>query len=285
MPFSFERPAVGRERWVVAGLAVGVLTWVGAEIVIDYRPEKLSIAFMLAALGPLIALHELGHAAMSHSLGWRVYRVVIGSGRPLLRFRWGETLVDVRWLPVGGYVLPGPVELRRPRSENALIYLAGPGAELLLALLLIAVVGQDRVFTPTTSVGLIGVQSVLVVIALHLLFNLLPLPGMDDEAVSDGLGALRSPFLPRWHFVESLALPWLLRARDTKDPAARVELLREGIRQQPDNPFLYLQLGDALKEAGDPYEARYYRLKALECPDLSPDLESELRRRLGLQPD
>ena len=124
MSFSPDRLAVGRERWVVAGFVVALVVLIMVEVAHDFRPAKLSVVFMALVYGPLVALHEAGHAMACRALGWRILRVEIGQGRRLLGFRVGNVPVDVRWLPVGGFVVPAPVRLRRPRLESALIYAA-----------------------------------------------------------------------------------------------------------------------------------------------------------------
>jgi hypothetical protein len=106
MVFGPDRPATGRERWLVALVAFGVITMLVAEIATEYRPGKLSAPFMVLSLGPLVLIHEAGHALASRAAGWKICHIVIGRGRPLLRLRAGAVPVDVHWIPVGGYVLP-----------------------------------------------------------------------------------------------------------------------------------------------------------------------------------
>ena len=61
----------------------------------------LALAFIL---GPLIFVHEMGHFLAAKAVGIQVLRFSIGFGRPLLRWRRGETEYWVAWLPLGGYV-------------------------------------------------------------------------------------------------------------------------------------------------------------------------------------
>lgn len=283
MVFGPDRPARGRERWLVALVTVGVIAMLVAEIVREYRPGKLSVLFMVLSLGPLVALHEAGHALASRMVGWKICHIVIGRGRPMLRIRAGAVPIDVHWIPVGGHVLPAPVRLRHPRAESAFIYAAGPAAELLLALGIVLLAGPAKLLERTASVPMIVAQSVLVLIIIDLVFNLLPLPTIDeqDDALTDGLGLLMSPFLPRWHFVRLLTLPWRMRAESRSSPADRTSDYEEGLRYHPHNPFMQLLLADALEEAGRLYDARCHRLSALQSPDLPRDLAEALRQRVG----
>jgi hypothetical protein len=284
MSFSPDRLAVGRERWVVAGFVVALVVLVLAEVAHDFRPEKLSIVFMALVYGPLVVLHEAGHAVACRALGWRVLRIEIGRGRRIVRFRVGEVPVDIRWLPVGGFVVPAPVRLRRPRLESAVIYAAGPGIELLLALGVGLGVGLERLLSASPSLGVIFAQSMVAVVGLHLFFNLVPLGVSDgpyEDGPTDGLGVLLSPFLKPWDFAEMLARPWRLRIQGEPSAERRAEICREGLRQLPANPHLELLLADALGDLGDVYGAREHRLKALDSGHMPDALAAQLRARVG----
>jgi len=114
----------------------------------------------LAALGPLVFFHELGHYLVARMFGVGAESFSIGFGREIAgwtdkrRTRW-----KVGWLPLGGYVkfvgdmspvsMPGEVEdlapderrisfHHRPVWQRFLIVLAGPVANFLLAILIFA---------------------------------------------------------------------------------------------------------------------------------------------------
>jgi len=117
------------------------------------------IAF-LAALGPLVFIHELGHYWVARLFGVGAESFSIGFGREIAG--WTDTSGTrwkIGWLPLGGYVkfigdadvasTPGAVdqipaaERRRsfhhhPVWQRFLIVLAGPVANFLLAILIFA---------------------------------------------------------------------------------------------------------------------------------------------------
>ena len=117
------------------------------------------IAF-LAALGPLVLIHELGHYWVARLFGVGAESFSIGFGREIAG--WTDkrgTRWKVGWLPLGGYVkfvgdanavsMPGeaedvpPEERRRsfhlrPVWQRFLIVLAGPMANFLLAIVIFA---------------------------------------------------------------------------------------------------------------------------------------------------
>jgi regulator of sigma E protease len=105
----------------------------------------------VVALGILIVVHELGHYVVARWLGVKVLRFSVGFGKPLLMRRFGPDQTE--WVlaafPLGGYVkmldereAPVPAD-ERSRAFNrfsvgrrALIVVAGPVANLLLAILI-----------------------------------------------------------------------------------------------------------------------------------------------------
>jgi regulator of sigma E protease len=117
------------------------------------------IAF-LAALGPLVFIHELGHYLVARLFGVGAESFSIGFGREVAGWTDKQgTRWKVGWLPLGGYVkfvgdmnpvsMPGdsedlaPNERRRsfhlrPIWQRFLIVLAGPLANFLLAILIFA---------------------------------------------------------------------------------------------------------------------------------------------------
>ena len=112
------------------------------------------IAFILA-LGPLIFFHELGHYSAARLFGIGAETFSIGFGRKIAG--WTDkrgTSWQVGWLPLGGYVKlagdmdptsrPDPEDgdpthfQNKPLWQRALVVLAGPLANFLLAILIFA---------------------------------------------------------------------------------------------------------------------------------------------------
>ncbi|MGH8496587.1 MAG: RIP metalloprotease RseP [Gammaproteobacteria bacterium] len=109
----------------------------------------ISILAFVAAIGLLVAVHELGHFAVARALGIKVLRFSIGFGKPIWRFRprAGETEYVVSAVPLGGYVkllderegevsdsdLPRAFN-RQPIPNRIAVLVAGPLANFLFAL-------------------------------------------------------------------------------------------------------------------------------------------------------
>ncbi len=131
----------------------------------------LTIIAFLAVIGPLVFVHELGHYLVGRWFGVKAEAFSIGFGREMFGFtdkrgtRW-----KFGWLPLGGYVrfagdmnpasqpdpdwMALPAEERnqtfqsKPVGQRALIVLAGPVTNFLVAILILAVfamtVGVNR---------------------------------------------------------------------------------------------------------------------------------------------
>ncbi|MFQ5776378.1 MAG: RIP metalloprotease RseP [Terriglobia bacterium] len=104
----------------------------------------------LASLGVMVLVHEWGHFVVARLFGVRVTTFSIGFGPRLVGWKRNGTDYRVSLLPLGGYVrLAGdnPAEehagapdefLSQPRWKRALIYLAGPATNVLMAIVLLA---------------------------------------------------------------------------------------------------------------------------------------------------
>jgi regulator of sigma E protease len=115
----------------------------------------------ILVLGIMVLVHEFGHFIAAKLLGVRVEVFSIGFGKRLLGFRRGDTDYRISVLPLGGYVKmtgvnavemaeerpagevhhddPGDF-LRHPRWQRAIIGVAGPVANVALAVVLLTVV-------------------------------------------------------------------------------------------------------------------------------------------------
>jgi len=64
----------------------------------------LTLAAFIVVIGVLIFIHEAGHFVVAKAVGIQVLRFSLGFGRPVLRWRRGETEYWISWIPFGGYV-------------------------------------------------------------------------------------------------------------------------------------------------------------------------------------
>ena len=142
-----------------------------------------------------VCLHEFGHAVVAYQFGdytvkEKGYLTMnpIHYTHPLLSF-----ILPILFMVMGGIGLPGGAvyiedSLIRFKWQRALVSLAGPAMNLLLALLLCVpfwmglVDAQTKNLLPTALAMLISLQ------ITALLFNLLPVPSLDGfRAISEWL--------------------------------------------------------------------------------------------------
>ena len=192
-PAPYREPE-GNERWMLLGAFVLALVLLVAIVLEDYEPVKLAPVFLLLAWFPLIGLHELGHALVAKALGWDVEEIVIGFGPPALRLALFGIPCTIKMYPLGGYVRPVATRLEGVRVKSALVYLAGPGAELLLVAVLLAIFGVDGLTERTDVVPIIACQAAAVAALLGACINLVPRAITTDrgEGLTDGMGVIAS---------------------------------------------------------------------------------------------
>ncbi|NLO79952.1 MAG: site-2 protease family protein [Xanthomonadaceae bacterium] len=146
-----------------------------------------------------ITLHEVAHGWAAEKLGdrtaRRLGRISLNPVRHIDPV--GTVLVPLLLFFSGGFIFgwakPVPVtweNLRQPKRDMALVAVAGPAANLLMALAwgLLAKLGAEAVASPTIARGLVmmGIAGLQINIVLMVL-NLLPLPPLDGSRIVSSL--------------------------------------------------------------------------------------------------
>jgi regulator of sigma E protease len=120
----------------------------------------VTILSVAVALGVMILVHEWGHFAAAKAFGVRVEIFSIGFGPRIWGRKRGETDYRVSALPLGGYVKmagDNPAEertndpaefLAKPRWQRAIIILAGPVMNVVMAVALMAILLMSGVARP-----------------------------------------------------------------------------------------------------------------------------------------
>ncbi len=264
-------PVSPYERLFVLVLALSFFGLLIADLAQGFSVNKLSVLFVLSFWGPLLVLHELGHALAARSVGWHVTEVVIGFGRELRRFRIGATRVRIRALPVEGYVLLSPNSIAHARRKQAWIYFAGPLTELLL----LAALGFALDWSapsPADSIGRIALESLAVAAAVGAASTLFPYRSGGNP--SDGLGMLLSFVASDESFSQRLCWPFLSEGRRLllrEQTALALEAIQAGLEQHPNEPRL-LGLSAVAHAASGNAELGFSTLEGMGSPDERPSL-------------
>jgi Zn-dependent protease len=170
--------------WAIVGLTVlgGALAyWDGAAV--GWMAYLSVFVFVIAGWVVSLCLHEFGHAFTAWKFGNR--DAAVRGYLDLDPRRYSHPLLSIV-LPIaitviGGIGLPGAAVYVRTSfmtaKQRTLVSLAGPSANLLLAVLLL---GLTRAyFDPTHPVLWAGVAFLGFLQITALLLNLLPIPGLD----------------------------------------------------------------------------------------------------------
>lgn len=125
------------------------------------------IIAMVIMLGALVIFHEAGHFLVGRWCGVAVETFSIGFGGTIFSRRRGQTTYQVSWLPLGGYVkfygstrnedvppdVVGLLYNDAPVWKRALIIIAGPAANFLLAFLIFWIMVMSGIERPPATVG------------------------------------------------------------------------------------------------------------------------------------
>ena len=140
----------------------------------------ITLLSFLLVIGVLVTIHEFGHYLAARRCGVTVLEFSIGFGKPLFSWKLGETIWMVSWIPLGGFVRmldgreEGLSEAERARSfaachpwQKILISIAGPAANLILAVALFFVVMLGEQTRMLPYAGTVAPQSAMAAAGLQ----------------------------------------------------------------------------------------------------------------------
>lgn len=188
----------------------------------DLFNNPIAFIFTLASLVVAITIHEFAHAITADRLGDPTPRL---QGRLTLDPRahldpFGTLLLLIARFGWGKPVQFDPYNLKNPRRDAALISLAGPSANIILAitasiLLRILLVSRFEVLAnPFFSPFFLGItnflQPLIVFNVILAIFNLVPIHPLDGFKIVEGL--LPATQAREWHKLERYGLILLFLA-------------------------------------------------------------------------
>lgn len=156
-----------------------------------------NILALLVVIGVIIFVHEFGHFLAARMFRIRVRVFSIGFGRRIWGFERGGTEYRLAMVPLGGYVAFSGIDsanltgdggdfIARPRWQRMVVLLAGPAANVVLSIVLIAavLVAGTELAGPrdlSTEIGAVAAESAASEAGLQAGDTILRL---DDEDVS-----------------------------------------------------------------------------------------------------
>lgn len=154
--------------------------------------------FVIGCVSLIILLHELGHYLVARALGIAVDVFSVGLGRSLISYKVGATEFRLNWLPLGGYVKL-KTELNNTQSDNylnaswskkTLILLAGPLANLLLAIALLTTSFQMGVTEYQPIIQKVESGSVFAHAGIKSSDVIVSINGLDIETLNNAVSQL-----------------------------------------------------------------------------------------------
>lgn len=209
-----KQPVSTGEKIFTIVISIAFLFMMTMEILSNYEPKKLGALLFVVFWIPLLFIHEFGHAIMAKLLGWRVQRIVIGLGKILFNTRLLDAPMEIRTIPLEGFVQIAPKKLYLARFKHALIYFAGPGIELLIFFMIMFMLGgMEQLFTITNDYTCIAMQSFAFAALAGAVLNLIPLGIItkDGSTPNDGMGIILCLFSTEMDYKL-----WIREAEDEK---------------------------------------------------------------------
>lgn len=193
-----KEPGSKGERIFLIVLFLVFFFMMSMALLSDYEPKKLGAILFLIFWIPLLFIHEFGHALMAKVLGWHVTRIVIGVGKVFTITRLFGAPMEIRMMPLEGFVQIAPNNVKFARFKHALIYFAGPGIELLLFFIIVLYFGGfEHLFSAdnaayNNSYPHIALKSFAFAALAGAVINLIPIGIItkDGSTPNDGMGIL-----------------------------------------------------------------------------------------------
>lgn len=188
-----KEPTSKGEKIFLIVITLAFLFMMTMEVITNYEPKKLGALLFVVFWIPLLFIHEFGHAIVAKVVGWQVNRIVIGFGKVLKTTKLLGAPMEIRSIPLEGFVQIAPKNTDFARFKHALIYFAGPGIELLVFFsIMFFLGGWEQFFTISNDYLRIALQSFAFAALVGAVINLIPIGIItkDGSTPNDGMGIL-----------------------------------------------------------------------------------------------
>lgn len=244
--------------------------------------------------------HELGHAVAAHLVGFRVFRVVTGVGKPFYRRRFLSFSLEFRCLPLGGFTVATPKERGFSKIKWAFYVSAGLAVNLIIGVSAYALipdrpselmVGHFGVENPPGLLvflgrSLIPFQLIFAANILVVLTNIRPRE-IDlgfGKIPNDGLALIRLPSLSPEKVSLLRAAYYIYESMECNEAGAGKKALAwcdAGLSRFPDHDHLLNLKGITCLHLGELREARECFQHVLANPKVEPGLRYMLLNNIA----
>lgn len=229
-----------------------------------------------------IVPHELGHALVGRMLGLRVFKIIIGSGRPWFRTRLCGFDAEFKTLLLGGVAVAAPRSVAGYRWRTFLFIMGGPAVNLALAggALLARPAGEVWGFARLHE-AVVPLQVFFYSNVVVLLANLWPQMIQTDlgKLASDGKQLFRAVFGRADDAASAHAMLFVMEGLDCRahhDFQTARRWFEDGLALYPDNETLRHIHASNVIETGDLAAARALLLPRLARENLPPVARASL---------
>jgi len=228
----------------------------------------LNLFLLEVSLIVSILPHEFSHAFAARWLGFRVFKVYVGYGKPVFTGNLFGFQTEFRAIPLGGYVLATPTDARRSRLKQLVFIFAGPFANLLLCTVPLLVVPLHQLWEfdllgRSVSLGQVFLGANLLILAQNLWPHTFNTP--IGKLASDGKLLWQLLFAKSDMGSNALAARFSLEAmicHEAHQHAKALAWVEQGLASFPDNFLLLNWRGILLMELGH-HEAAQSSFKML----------------------
>jgi hypothetical protein len=250
--------------WLVWAVTGGFWVVVLARGLVSPGFVLARLALGVGVLFALIVTHELGHALVGRLLGYRVFELSFGTGKPRVDVVLGRTQLLFGPLPAGGHTLLAPKGARLVPAREVFVSLAGPAVNLFT---LAWALGTDL---PAELRSVVVFMSAALVVG-----NLLPrrAVGPLGNATSDGLRAAHALDADDDGVSTVLASRYLGESYISHAKGDHAEAMtwdERGLASYPGNAALEGDVATTMVLLGDFRPAREGLIALLERDDLKP---------------
>jgi tetratricopeptide (TPR) repeat protein len=260
-------------------------------IILSRRPDDHTGWFLLNAfffqvfLAISIAPHELAHALVAKCVGWRVFKIYMGSGKAVWKTKLFGIDTEFRPVPANGLVLAAPPTLHHYRRKMCAFALAGPTANLVVACVAFAFLGGTMSQFMAIGERCLPVQMLLLANLLLAIVSLAPWKFQTawGKQPTDGL-KLWQTIRTNLRVAVHHAAWFMLEGSDCREKGRDEEAVRwfeKGLQAYPEDTGLLNWHGISLLDVGKFTEARECFVKLLARTGTAPLIHSMIKNNIA----